>query len=1121
MAALRRIVEDFGGTVPQVMGDGFMAVFGAPVAHEDDALRAVRAALAVRDHVRELNRTRPGFRLPEVHAGVNSGEVLVARSDEAAGFAVVGDTVNTASRLADLAPGGHVLVDERTRNRTTEAIRYGPRRLRRAKGKPEIVAYEALGVLAPPGSARSGRTAPASFVNRADALRRLEAELRAAERAARARVVVVTGEPGVGKSRLASEFQRRLRRGSVLSGRCMPFGQRLPLYALAEAVGSVAGVAPEIPGQQADAAIAKLARRVARGEQARTLERHVHLLLGTERLQAGQPSGSVHDAVRAARTVMEGLARRRPVTLVLDDLQWADGDLLRLLESVESSPWQGPVLILGLSRRDPRVETLPKLELHALSEGAMRDLAGQLLGPEVPQPVIRGPLSRAGGNPLFLEESIDMLVEAGALVADQGRWRVADPELLDRVPSTIRLLISARLDGLPEEEKRVLQDASVSGEAAWDRLVERISDVPNARAALRALEARDLLRRRPRSLIPRAVEYEFKHVLIRDVAYESLPRAHRAARHLDIAGWLRSESAAFPEEPVATLAYHYERAWLLARSRTGPPPDPETAGLAASYLGRWADRTLAYQARSAESLYHRALRVAAEAAEAVPPDLRAKLLIGRAEALIELGRHPDAATEAAAARDWAVRAEEPRLKARALLALGRLENDLGRVRAARPLLHDALAVFESSGDVRGQAWALHRISETWALEDYRRELEYLRQAHRLFVRSRDRWGRAVVVQDLAYLLTMVGGREFDRWNEESRRLTRDEGDLRSRAALLRTSGYYAHYRGEHGEAIRVMREARPIAVEAGDRYVEADTLLIESMATAIAGSPDEAERLAGEALKLGHALESHRIRGLGLLTAARSALRGGRAALAAKRLHSAVRLLEPPTRIERADVHLASAAMQLDAGAWDRVPGPARLLDAAATTNGWRLWEPLAPLLVGRAHLGASRLEGAAAELARAADLARSADAPGTQALARAARDQAVLLAGGSRRAASVAAGWDPDVLAVRSENRGLVALRAGPAAVAEALAAFREAVGQWERLGLTVWLARALAFEAEALRRAGRGSAAAAAKRRARNTLEKLKTPARNRPAILSPLHASGTPTSGPGGAGRPGRPA
>jgi hypothetical protein len=264
MAELQRTVEEFGGTVPQVMGDGFMAVFGVPVAHEDDAERAVRAAISLRDHVRRMNALRPPVPFPEVHAGVNSGEVMVAPADEQAGFRVVGDTVNVASRLADLATAGRVLVDSHTVDLTSHAIAYGPRRRMRAKGLAEpLPTFEALAVRAVGHRPSRRRQAAGAFVDRHAEFARLEDELRKAGRLGRSRVHVVSGEPGLGKSRLAEEFARRAHPSTVLSGRCRPFGRRRPLDALAEALSGAIVPSGMSDPNEIRASLEPVANRVA------------------------------------------------------------------------------------------------------------------------------------------------------------------------------------------------------------------------------------------------------------------------------------------------------------------------------------------------------------------------------------------------------------------------------------------------------------------------------------------------------------------------------------------------------------------------------------------------------------------------------------------------------------------------------------------------------------------------------------------------------------------------------------------------------------------------------------------------------------------------------------------
>ena len=1107
---MRRIVEEHGGSVPHVMGDGFMAVFGVPTAHEDDPERAVRAALAVRDHARTLAQGRAGTRFPDVHAGVNSGEVMVAPASEAGGFTVLGDPVNVAARLADLAPPRVVLVAEQTKRRTEHAVRYGPGRGYRAKGKPApVVAFEAIEVRS---ALPAGRAAPAvsgGFVDRESELEALGRALAAALQERRSGLRVVTAEPGAGKTRLATEFVRRRPDAILLTGRCTPYGQRLPLSPIAGAVQDLIGLAADAPKTVADREVRRLADRVAGPRRARDLVRGLKLLLGTaDPHGVRDPSGAAGEAMLAAKAVVEGLAREGPVIAVVDDLHWADAELLELLRTTTADPWSGPVLLLGLSRPEAleAADWLPTLELGALPEQELRELGELALGPGAPAEVLDRIAARASGNPLFLEESLSMLVESGALVQRAGAWVVAETGVVERVPATTRTLIAARLDGLPPGEKHVLQHAAVCGEAAWDLLLEAMSGAAGVRADLKRLVQRGLLQQRPYSAVPGAEEFGFRHVLIREVAYESIPRRDRSDLHLQVATWLRAADLA--EEPVAELAHHYEQAWRLSRSGAAEAGDQDLAGLAARYLGRWADRTLTYQARLAESQYRRAVQ-AAEASTGEEPGLVVGLLLGRAESLVELGRHEEAAAPANAARDLAQGAGDEHLQARTLLALGRIESDVGDEEVARRLLGQALSSFEAVGDLAGQGWAKHRLSEVWGRADYAAEIRHLREAYELFDQAGDRWGRAVAAQDLAYMLTTVGGEEFHRWYRQARRLAEGESDLRSRAALLRTWGYFSYYRGEHREAIRTMREARPVAVEAGDRYAEADTFLIEAMAASLAAPPEEAGRLAGEVVRLGRSIGSSRIAGLGLAAGARACLRRGDPSRAGRQLSAARRtLLAGGSHNEMQEVDFIHAGIHLDRGSWRRVAGPAGRGVDGARASGWVLYESMGPMLVGRALLGAGRLDQAAAELEHASASATAAGAKGTAALAGAALEQARVLAGQVPADQPAAAPPDEvEVEAIRSETAGLADLAAGRP---EAAAAFARAVGHWRQLGLTVWLGRALSLQSAATRRAGDRPAADRLLAQAGEVLDRLKIPAQARPTVLSPL---GDRLDGPGG--------
>jgi class 3 adenylate cyclase/tetratricopeptide (TPR) repeat protein len=1106
MTALRLRVEAFGGSVPQILGDGFMAVFGVPTAHEDDAERAVRAALDVVRHVHEMNAGRSGLKLPEVHAGVNTGEVLVAGSREASGFAVVGDIVNVASRLADLAPGGHVLVGERTREMTAHAIRYGEPVRRKMKGKrAPLPVYEALDALSPIPAGHVAPPRTTRFVGREHLLRRLRSELKDAARQGSSRVTLVVGDPGLGKSRLALEFLRESAQAIPLYGRCPPYGQTLPYFALAEAVRDHAGIASDTEPAEVDSAIRGLARRSSAARSWRSAAAHLRLLLGLDTRPVSSGPASPEEGRTAARAVLEGLARRGPVLVVLDDVHWADQDLLRLLEDVAASPCTGPILILALARSElaTHMAEVKAIELKALDDrdaGAILELT---LGPNLPEALVSRIVARSAGNPLYLEESARMLVESGVLVRSDGTWTVADPEGIERVPETLRLLIAARMDSLTPDEKKVLQDASVSGEVTWDSLLERMARGTDPRRALRSLERRHLLLRRGRSSIPGATEFEFKHVLIMDVAYQSLPRAERASRHLLAAQWLQERAERADEEPVAALAHHYEQAWALSKSRGGWTALATTAQLAAGYLKRAGDQAFAFQPRLGHALYRRGLRIAREAGDAVGPAMIADLEVGAAETAIELGSHREAIETAGEALDAADLAGRKDLRAQSLLALGRAHSYLGELERARALLREALGLFEATHDVRGQAWTVYRLSEAWRFDDHPLQVDLLRDAHRWFEAAGERWGEAMAAQELAYLLTLTGGTEFRESYELARVASDREGGLRSKAALTRIWGYSAYYGGEYAEAIRAAREARPLAAEAGDRWVEVDTLLLESLVAAAAGSPQDGERLSSQVVAIAQEAGTRHLKALALLAGARSAVRAGRVALGRQRLRSARRTLQAlRVEAEMAEVDLVEAALLLDLGSWPRAALLAEAGAARAEGNGWRMFAAQGLVLRGRANLGAGRYEQAHTALQAAVELSEAAGASGWLAVARAALGQASILLG-ERPAPRRARPASPEAEAIQAENEGLLALRATD--VLSAADHFAVAVAHWGRLGLTASLARALGWRADALRQARMGREASASLKRAEETLRRLGSPARGRGGVWHPI-PSGT---------------
>ena len=717
--------------------------------------------------------------------------------------------------------------------------------------------------------------------------------------------------------------------------------------------------------------------------------------------------------------------------------------------------------MLGLSREP--IELIPTTELPGLELAAMRTLAEQLLGEAASADAVGGPLVRANGNALFLEEMVGMLVERGAVRRTAAGWELLDPSAVEQVPDSVRLVIAARIDALPPEEKQMLGDASVCGSITWRALLDELSAVPQPGRVLRSLVDRGLLDRRPRSSVPGTTEYGWKHALIRDVAYGAMPRAVRAERHLVIAAWLRS-TAAKGREPVGAIAHHYERAWELERRRTGPGPSADVAALAAEYLTRAAEQVFAQQARAAEPIFRRALRVLDASGRGADPSVAARAHVGLAEVLIEMGDHEEAIEQAGRARRAAARAGDARLQARTLLVLGRSESDAGRLTRARRLLEDARVRFERGG--RPARPGLGAAPSERDLGVGRATTESSKTSTPRTGPSRARGtGSGGLWWPTTWRTSCPckgGGRSIGGSSVASR-LAEEEGDLRSRALLLRTWGSYAYSAGRYEEAARVMTECRPLAADAGDRYAESDALVVGAIAMASAGDVDGAVTLANEALTIGRALGSVRIPAMGRLALARAATRRGRSPGGVARAPCRSRV-DPRSWAPRdvADLAETRAMALLDRGAWGRVDAATDELADTLDQIPSALWEPLPALIAGRAALGLGDAVSAEEALDEAYRIARRVGADGTASLARAAWAQARVLAG--RPAPSPVAGVPSgEADAIDAETAGIAALRSGDAHAATV--AFDLAVDRWQALGITAWLARALAMRTHALR--------------------------------------------------------
>ncbi len=550
---VRDELESFGGVVEKFVGDAVMAVFGAPTAHGDDPERAVRAALAVREAVAALNAEQPELEL-RIRGAVNTGEAVVTLSARPAlGEAMVaGDVVNTASRLQQHAPVGEIVVGEETYRATRSAIEYEAVEAVTAKGKSApIQAWRAVAASSAAG-ARDLSSSP--FVGRDREIGLLDATWERVERERRPHLITVLGAPGVGKSRLTAEFAQRIasRGGRVVRGRCLPYRERSAYGAFAMQVKELADIYDSDDVAVATEKLRTLVERLVGKEEAEAVAGHIAILLGFETKATTPDRDSLFQSVRV---FVEAGARDEATAFVFEDIHWADPALLDLIELLAVRLHDLPVLLLTLARPE-LLDLRPgwgggmlaynALPLEPLDGSDAAELALHLLGADTKA----ADVARAGeGNPLFIEQLAAVLQEGG--------------EEAESLPTTIRGLVAARLDALPVEERDVILDASIAGRLFWRGAIERIARDPDSLgAALAALERRDLIRRDAVSRIEGDEQWSFKHVLIRDVAYDLQPRARRREGHRHIAEFIEAST---PEvgEAGAALARHWRGAGEL------------------------------------------------------------------------------------------------------------------------------------------------------------------------------------------------------------------------------------------------------------------------------------------------------------------------------------------------------------------------------------------------------------------------------------------------------------------------------------------------------------------------------------------------------------------------------
>ncbi len=637
--ALRRLgeeVERHGGTIDKYIGDNVMGVFGAPVAHEDDPERAVRAGLAMQMAMEEINDRiaadiGANFAL---RVGINSGEVLAGQVGD--GYTVIGDPVNVAARLQAAANPSTVIVGETTHRLTRAAIEYVELEPLTLKGKSEPVpAWEAVRAVVRGRAPRRPRAAT-PLVGREDESDLLLSLFERVVSEQRPHLVTVLGQAGVGKSRLLRELALKVGElespAAVRLGSCPAYGAGLAYWALAEVVR---GTFEIVDTDDVSAAWRKLERGiaslVAEADTEEPPERIAAALgrpLGIEPPSRDGADSSEHEDPQqmrdrlfsAVRTLIEAAGRREPMIFAVEDIHWADEGMLDLIEYL--ARWtRGPVLLLCLAR-DELLDRRPgwgggrinatTITLEPLAREQVRALVTTLMPDPQSGLAARGLVDqvaeRSGGNPLFAEEMVNRIVEGGT----------TDTEAL---PETVHSVLAARLDSLPRHERLVLQAASVVGQTFWEGSVDPGDASIDLTAALASLQEKDLVVPTAGSRLAGEREYAFKHVLIRDVAYSTLPKAVRSRRHAEVGGFISARAADRSEGVVAMVAEHYGRAASLGAS----------ADLEPGELDRIEERAL------------EALEAAGDASAALYSNREAQ---GHYESALGLERRLDAASRA-------------------------------------------------------------------------------------------------------------------------------------------------------------------------------------------------------------------------------------------------------------------------------------------------------------------------------------------------------------------------------------------------------------------------------------------------------------------------------------------
>jgi class 3 adenylate cyclase/tetratricopeptide (TPR) repeat protein len=812
--SVNHCIVTHGGTVEKFAGDAVMAAFGIPLAHEDDPERAVRAAIATLERVRELGL--------EARVGIESGEVVADDTDST--FAT-GEPVNLAARLQAAAEPNHILVGPQAARFLRDRVELEPLDPIELRGFRERVAAQRVICVADRSvdTAVVGLSAP--LVGREPELELLENTYERTVRSGRASLVTIYGDPGVGKSRLAREFVAGLEGATVLIGRCLPYGEGVTYWPLAEMVKASSGISDDDP---LDDAQRKL-RDYCEDDAVADL---LGLAVGV--LEALEGERSQQEIAWAARAWAEQLAQAQPLVLMFEDVHWGEEPLLELVEHLASTVREAPLLLICLARTElidirptwggGRVRSTT-LELEPLQAEESAELV-QALSADLDLPVdVDAVLAKTEGNPLFVEETVRMLAEG----ARNG----------GRIPDTLQALIAARIDRLPGPQRVALQRASVMGRIFMAGALAYLSpEIESPDDCLGELLLRDLVVREPRATITGEQAYKFKHVLIREVAYAGLSKSSRAELHEAYADWLGRRTG---DELLEIRAFHLDQAATLLAELDGAAP-PELREIAAAALTKAGRRALSREAfRSARKLLLRAVELA--------PTLERRYYAGRAA--WRLTDFPAVLVEMGEVAAEAERTGDHYLQGRALAALAEatLQHRADAVTARRLATLAVEVLGDADAGVRFEPlWVAANVASWFGDAD---EFEHWAKAALAAAQEAERKDLEVVVLHglvMAYILrldVMASSPLLLRALE----LADESGSLFSRAQALSVRGWQALVGEAPVEAEADFTASRELYAELGNTTREAVMTMMIGRAAFAQRHVDRAEKLLRDAVR--------------------------------------------------------------------------------------------------------------------------------------------------------------------------------------------------------------------------------------------------------------------------------